>query len=248
MSLLHSNGIIPTDIKPQNLLFEYPFSKDDVISTDDQILNNRMRLIDFSSCNNDYPKPSVLCQSLYWRAPEVLLRLPYDTSIDVWSLGVVLLELFLGYTAFPGRSEFEVLHMIQQRVVGVSSRCNAQAVIPQSMIMRSPRRAELFSVVPVGVSLLRNSQKTHLYELHPLAEEQVRALVGGKALVARVVHEKPFPLNMAPAARQTEQRDRERFLALLNRMLCVNPLDRAPVETLLSFPFITVEACGACQT
>ena len=81
-----------------------------------------------------------------------------------------------------------------------------------------------------------------------LRPEQARALVGGKALVARVVHEKPFPLNMAPAARQTEQRDRERFLALLNRMLCVNPLDRAPVETLLSFPFITVEACGACQT
>ena len=106
--------------------------------------------------------------------------------------------------------------------------------------MRSPRRTELFCVVPVGVCVSPHSQESRLYELRPLAEEQARALVGGKATVARVVHEKPFPLNMAPADRQREQRERDRFLAMLNRMVCVNPLDRAPVETLLTFPFITV--------
>lgn len=99
-------------------MFEYPFCKgDSPEETERRILNNRIRLIDLSSCNNDYPKPSATCQSLYWRSPEVVLQLPYDTKIDVWSLGVVLLELFLGYTAFPGQNEFELLHLVHRRVV-----------------------------------------------------------------------------------------------------------------------------------
>lgn len=109
------------------------------------------------------------------------------------------------------------------------------------MVIRSQRCAELFYVVPVGVSFFRYPQATRLYELRPLPEEQAHVVMGGKISVARVIHEKPFPLNMDPVDRQAEYRDRNRFLTMLNHMLCVNPLDRAPVERLLTSPFITVE-------
>ena len=36
------------------------------------------------------------------RAPEVILSLPYNEAIDMWSLGCVLAELYLGWPLFPG--------------------------------------------------------------------------------------------------------------------------------------------------
>ena len=77
-----------------------------------------MHLIDLGSCTNDTPRPTALCQSLYYRAPEVTLYLEYDTSIDIWSLGCVLVELYLGQPLFPGNSDLEVLSLIESCVVG----------------------------------------------------------------------------------------------------------------------------------
>lgn len=46
------------------------------------------------------------------RAPEILLGLPYCESIDMWSLGCVLAELFLGWPLYPGASEYDQLRYI----------------------------------------------------------------------------------------------------------------------------------------
>lgn len=48
-------------------------------------------------------------QSRYYRAPEVILGVPYTTSIDVWSLGCVLFELYTGTPLFPGENESDQL-------------------------------------------------------------------------------------------------------------------------------------------
>ena len=45
-------------------------------------------------------------QSRFYRSPEVLLGLPYNSAIDMWSLGCIAAELFLGLPPFPGTSEF----------------------------------------------------------------------------------------------------------------------------------------------
>ena len=39
-------------------------------------------------------------QSRSYRAPEVILGLPYDKKIDVWSLGCILAELCTGNVSF----------------------------------------------------------------------------------------------------------------------------------------------------
>ena len=46
------------------------------------------------------------------RAPEVIMGLPYDGAIDMWSLGCVLAELFLGWPLFPGASEHDQITYI----------------------------------------------------------------------------------------------------------------------------------------
>lgn len=44
----------------------------------------------------------VLC-----RAPEIILGLPFSEAIDMWSLGCVIAELFLGWPLYPGALEYD---------------------------------------------------------------------------------------------------------------------------------------------
>lgn len=48
------------------------------------------------------------------RSPEVVLGCSYTVAIDVWSLGCVAAELFLGLPLFPGASEHDLLTRIVQ--------------------------------------------------------------------------------------------------------------------------------------
>ncbi len=41
-------------------------------------------------------------QSRFYRSPEVVLGTSYNVAIDMWSLGCVAAELFLGLPLFPG--------------------------------------------------------------------------------------------------------------------------------------------------
>lgn len=45
------------------------------------------------------------------RAPEIILGLPFCEAIDMWSLGCVIAELFLGWPLYPGASEYDQVGM-----------------------------------------------------------------------------------------------------------------------------------------
>ena len=77
------------DLKPENVMLRQP---------------NRsiIKVIDFgSSCLTD-ERIYTYIQSRFYRAPEVILGLPYGTPIDMWSFGCILDELLTGYPLFPG--------------------------------------------------------------------------------------------------------------------------------------------------
>ena len=48
-------------------------------------------------------------QSRFYRSPEVLLGLPYDLAIDMWSLGCILVEMHTGEPLFAGSNEVRTL-------------------------------------------------------------------------------------------------------------------------------------------
>jgi len=72
-------------------------------------------------------------QSRFYRAPEVILGLPYTTAIDMWSLGCIVAELHTGYPLFPGENEVEQLACIME-VFGP----------PPSQMVESATRRKLF--------------------------------------------------------------------------------------------------------
>lgn len=55
------------------------------------------------------PFPSSGAQSRSYRAPEVLLGLPYGVRIDIWSLGCILAELFTSRALFSNKSTAELI-------------------------------------------------------------------------------------------------------------------------------------------
>lgn len=62
-----------------------------------------MKLCDFGSAlsagRNDITPVLV---SRFYRAPEIILGLPYDHALDMWSVGCCLFELYTGKILFPG--------------------------------------------------------------------------------------------------------------------------------------------------
>jgi len=45
-------------------------------------------------------------------APEMIQKLPFDASLDIWCLGVLLYELIHGYTPFRANKNIEIINLI----------------------------------------------------------------------------------------------------------------------------------------
>lgn len=59
-----------------------------------------IKLIDFGSATFDWEHHSTIVSTRHYRAPEVILELGWSQPCDVWSVGCILFELYLGFTLF----------------------------------------------------------------------------------------------------------------------------------------------------
>lgn len=70
-------------------------------------------MIDFGSASHvSKTVCNTYLQSRYYRAPEIILGLPFCEAIDMWSLGCVVAELFLGWPLYPGSSEYDQIRSV----------------------------------------------------------------------------------------------------------------------------------------
>ena len=64
-------------------------------------------MIDYGSSCFQNQRIYTYIQSRFYRAPEIILGIPYTTAIDMWSFGCIMAELYTGYPLFPGENEAE---------------------------------------------------------------------------------------------------------------------------------------------
>lgn len=102
LRFLHGLGLIHCDLKPENILVK-SYSRCEV------------KVIDLGSSCFETDHLCSYVQSRSYRAPEVILGLPYDKKIDVWSLGCILAELCTGNVLFQNDSPATLL----ARVIGI---------------------------------------------------------------------------------------------------------------------------------
>lgn len=84
--------IIHCDLKPENILLK-------------QQNRSGIKVIDFGSSCFSNKRIHTYIQSRYYRSPEVILCGKYGPSIDMWSLGCILVELYIGRPLLDGENE-----------------------------------------------------------------------------------------------------------------------------------------------
>lgn len=105
IALIHwsRNNVIHWDLKPENILLK-------------RINKSGIKIIDFGSGWFSDKRIYTYIQSRFYRAPEIVLGIPYGVEIDMWSFGWIIWELDTGWPIFPWENEEELILSMQEYI------------------------------------------------------------------------------------------------------------------------------------
>uniref|UniRef100_A0A8B9JIP3 dual-specificity kinase n=1 Tax=Astyanax mexicanus TaxID=7994 RepID=A0A8B9JIP3_ASTMX len=126
VKFLHDNKLTHTDLKPENILFvnsDFTITYNVEKKRDERMVKNTaVRVVDFGSATFDHEHHSTIVSTRHYRAPEVILELGWNQPCDVWSIGCILFEYYLGFTLFQTHDNREHLAMMERILGPVPSR------------------------------------------------------------------------------------------------------------------------------
>ncbi|XP_045717664.1 homeodomain-interacting protein kinase 1 isoform X4 [Phyllostomus hastatus] len=208
---LKSLGLIHADLKPENIMLVDPVRQP-----------YRVKVIDFGSASHvSKAVCSTYLQSRYYRAPEIILGLPFCEAIDMWSLGCVIAELFLGWPLYPGASEYDQIRYISQ----------TQGLPAEYLLSAGTKTTRFFNRDPnLGYPLWRlKTPEEHELETGIKSKEARKYIFNCLDDMAQV--------NMSTDLEGTdmlaEKADRREYIDLLKKMLTIDADKRVtPLKTL----------------
>ncbi|XP_012710587.2 homeodomain-interacting protein kinase 3 isoform X2 [Fundulus heteroclitus] len=216
---LKSMGLIHADLKPENIMLVDPVRQP-----------YRVKVIDFGSASHvSKAVCSTYLQSRYYRAPEIILGLPFCEAIDMWSLGCVIAELFLGWPLYPGALEYDQIRYISQ----------TQGLPGEHLLNTGTKTARFFckeSDSPYAAWRLKSTDE-HETETGMKSKEARKYIFSCLDDIAHV----NLMMNLEGCDLLAEKADRREFVGLLKKMLLIDAEDRiAPAEA-LTHPFVTMQ-------
>ena len=142
---LHRDGYVHCDLKPENILIK-SYKKCEV------------KIIDLGSSCFRSDNLSLYVQSRSYRAPEVILGLPYDEKIDLWSLGCILAELCSGEV----QSSYHYKLCLYTETSNNKNSCVFQVLFPNEAVAMI--LARIVAVLgPIETVMLEKGQETDKY-------------------------------------------------------------------------------------
>lgn len=218
LKVLKDAKIIHCDLKPENILLR---------SLNSPII----KVIDFGSACHELQTVYTYIQSRFYRSPEVLLGLPYTSSIDMWSLGCIMAELFLGLPIFPGTSEYNQLSRITDTL----------GAPPNWMIEMGKASFQFMELKTDEYGrkryVLKSRQK---YSEEFQTKEEPSKQYFPSTNLDEIIMNYPLPRQrMSQQDIQKEMNNRESFLDFLKGLLNINPFERWTPHQAAMHPFIT---------
>ncbi|XP_077058706.1 homeodomain-interacting protein kinase 1 isoform X5 [Siphateles boraxobius] len=215
---LKSLGLIHADLKPENIMLVDPIRQP-----------YRVKVIDFGSASHvSKAVCSTYLQSRYYRAPEIILGLPFCEAIDMWSLGCVIAELFLGWPLYPGASEYDQIRYISQ----------TQGLPPEYLLSAGSKTSRFFNRGPdSSYPLWRlKTPSEHESEMGIKSKEARKYIFNCLDDMMQV----NLPTHLEGTDMLAEKADRRELIDLLKRMLRLDADKRITPTKTLAHPFVTM--------
>ncbi|KAI1889567.1 hypothetical protein AGOR_G00164240 [Albula goreensis] len=216
---LKSLGLIHADLKPENIMLVDPVRQP-----------YRVKVIDFGSASHvSKAVCSTYLQSRYYRAPEIILGLPFCEAIDMWSLGCVIAELFLGWPLYPGALEYDQIRYISQ----------TQGLPGEQILNTGTKTARFFckeSDSPYAAWRLKTTEE-HEAETGMKSKEARKYIFSCLDDIAHV----NMMMNLEGSDLTAEKADRREFVGLLKKMLLIDAEKRIVPAEVLGNPFVTMQ-------
>ncbi|XP_077288323.1 serine/threonine-protein kinase N [Arctopsyche grandis] len=129
LQYLHENNIIYRDLKLDNLLLD---------------TEGYVKIADFGLCKEGMgwgDRTGTFCGTPEFLAPEVLTETSYTRAVDWWGLGVLIFEMLVGESPFPGDDEGEVFDSIVNDEVRYPRMLSLEAIaLMRRLLRKNPER------------------------------------------------------------------------------------------------------------
>jgi dual specificity protein kinase YAK1 len=216
LTILKKSSIIHCDIKPENILLQ-------------DAKTGEVKLIDFGSACFKNKTTYTYIQSRFYRSPEIILGCEYTEAIDMWSLGCVAAELFLGLPLFPAASEFDLLERITETLEDV----------PRSMLINAKNTSMYYKFTKGtthSLPVLLSSIEYQALHLKPVAK--------GKQYFKHtklhdIINGYPLKPGISESEKLIQIEQRGCFIDFLSKLLQVDPKLRLSPAEALAHPYIT---------
>lgn len=223
LTVLKDARLIHCDLKPENILLK-------------SLQSPQIKVIDFGSACHERQTVYTYIQSRFYRSPEVILGIPYTSSIDMWSLGCIAVELFLGLPLFPGTSEYNQITRIVEML----------GMPPTYMLDIGKQTKQFFdSYVDVYGQKKYRLKTLEQYSREHNTKEQPGKHYFKANTLPEIVNTAPMP-TFKSSARQGHEMEKElnnraSFIDFCQGLLNLNPIERWSPQQARMHPFITGE-------